>query len=94
MEQAVLRTVFPRLEQTARLRRHDRFGDEHALGPVGSAGRVEHHAGVANVASLFEGDGREVRGRRTAKVLGELDMFGRRDEGQREGFLSFGGEAG
>lgn len=27
-------------------------------------------------------------------MLGELDVFGGRDEGQGEGFLSFSGEAG
>lgn len=94
MEQAVLGAVLPRLEQAARLRRHDRLRDEHAFGPIGCPRSVEHHTGVANVASLFEGDRREVRGGRGAKKLGEFDVFRGRDEGQGEGFLSFGGEAG
>lgn len=94
MEQAVLRSVLPRLEQAARLRRHNRFRDEHALGPVRCAGSVEHHAGIANVTGLFEGDRGEVRRGRGAEELGELDVFGGRDEGQGEGFLRFGGEAG
>lgn len=93
VQQAVLRAVLPRLEQAARLRRHGGLWDEHALGPVGCAGRVEHHAGVADVAGVFKGDGGEVGRGRGAEVLGELHVFGGRDEGQGEGFLSFGGEA-
>lgn len=100
MQEAVVWAVLPGLEQAARLGRHDGLWDEDALGPVGRAGRVEHHAGVAAasaVGGILEGDASKVwrgRGReRGAEVLGEFDVLGGVGEGQRECFLGLGGEA-
>lgn len=52
VQQPVGGRVLPGLEQGPRLGGHDGLRDEHALGPVGRARRVEHHAGLAWVVAI------------------------------------------
>ncbi|ROW07898.1 hypothetical protein VMCG_03511 [Cytospora schulzeri] len=92
VQQPVGRGVLPGLEQGAGLGRHDGGGDQDALGPVGGARGVEHHAGRAGVlVAGLDGDGL-VGG--AGLVLGDLDVLGWGLEGQGQGLLGLGGELG
>lgn len=90
VQQPVGRGVLPRIEERPRLRRHDGLGDQHALGPVGRPGRVEHHAGGAGPRGPgLEGD---VLVGGTGLVLGDLDVPGRGHERHGQGLLGLVGE--
>lgn len=86
MQQVILGRVLPRLQQTPCLRRHDRLGNQHALGPVGRSGGVQHHARTAGIGSIE----RNTLVGTSALVLGQLDMDRTRRQIRGQGLSCLG----